>query len=534
LPTCGQCGHDHDIIRQACRESLFATCKLLCGFTSPPYEAEPSENLHLKICTWLEDRIRQGHRRLLVMIPRGHLKTHVITIGGTIWFHINNPQYRIFVMHNSSTLAEGMIGNIQSIIMGKPFGHYFPECVPQLNRRLENGKKPRWSEREIELPRDRYHPQATITALGLETTIESSHVHVIILDDLVVSKTAQSPSLMERAMNFRRTIGPLFEHPQLGLLIVVGTYWPGGFYEELIEDSNFEKLILGCYQDSRSATIGMTDIGQPLWSERFTLEHLADEESASGSYVFAHQYRNDPISKGAAKFRAEDLRYFEETPGREVRFFDDHLRTWTAVPISELHITQTADPAGETGDDSAITTLGYHYPTNSIFLLDHFSEPCPARTGALRYVKMAKKWNPKDDGIEKGAFQLVWKPFLSQYMKEKGIKLKLVELQHGGESKSSRIIEGFQPFVENHRFFMRKRDIVVAQEMIRWNPERKNQKDNLLDSLAYHVQLWRFRRPKRAEKTKDGIPIDEDKQRRHIQSRGRIYGLGKSRRVHAV
>lgn len=471
------------------------------------------------------------------MIPRGHLKTHVITIGGTIWFHINNPEYRVFIMHQSSTLAEGMVGNIQSIIMGKNFGHYFPECVPSLGKKLDNGKRARWSEREIELPRQKYHPQATITALGLETTIESSHVHVIILDDLIVRKTAQSPALMERALDFRRSVGPLFEHPDQGLLIVVGTYWPGGFYEELIEDPRFEKLILGCYQDQRSALIGLTDFGQPIWSERFTLEELASVEQDLGSYTFAHQYLNDPVSKGAAKFNAEDLRYYEWSAAGEVRFFEDKSKSWTTISRDDLYVTMTADPAGETGDDTAITVLGYHHPTNSMFLLDWFSEPVAARQAALRYVKMAQKWTPKEDGIEKGAFQLTWKPFLTQYMREHGIRLKLTELMHGGVSKSSRIIESFQPFVEGHRFYMQRRHSKVSQEMVRWNPERRNQKDNLLDSLAYHSQLLqhRFKGPKRAEKSKDGIPIDEDKQRRQILPQGRVYGLGRTaRRVHAL
>ena len=88
---CPKCGPHHETWREAFKKSLFLTAKILCGFNKSHYEAEPSEEFHLPMCEWIENNIRDGNRRLLVMVPRDHLKTSVITIGSTIWMLINNP-----------------------------------------------------------------------------------------------------------------------------------------------------------------------------------------------------------------------------------------------------------------------------------------------------------------------------------------------------------------------------------------------------------------------------------------------------------
>ena len=529
-PYCQAQGVDHEEIRNLCRQSLYATNTILCGFNNQNYKVGPSEVFHFEACNWIEDRIRDGLRRILVMWPRGHLKTHMVTIGTNIWLHINNSETRGFVLHKASRFAEGMIGQMQSILLSRKFQHYFPEHVPALKRRLQNGKLPRWSDQEIELPRRQWHLQASITALGLESTVESSHVHVIIPDDLIDRKTAQSVPLMERAMDYVEHVDPLFDDPETGLLLPVGTYWPGGFYERIIEDPSFAKLIVGCYQDPRTAVLGMTTYGQPIYPEKFTLDSLSGIEQRMGTYKFAHQYLNDPISKGSATFKIEDVRYYEVSGDGSLRYFEESSRMMSSVRLSECFISQTADPAGESGDDSAITTLAYHHPTNCIFLLDFFSEPVPARRGALQYVKMAKKWKPKKAGIEKGAYELTWKPFLTQYCRENGITLRIEMLAHGGVSKSERIIEGFQAFVEAHRFYVLKRHTKVVQEMIHWNPERRNQRDNLLDALAYHPQLWQFKRPQATSRLRDGLRVDDDDRKSHILDQtGRLYGLGRGK-----
>ena len=70
--------------------------------------------------------------------------------------------------------------------------------------------------------------------------------------------------------------------------------------------------------------------------------------------------------------------------------------------------------------------------------------------------------------------------------------------------------------------------------MLNWNPEGHNQQDNILDSLAYHRQMWKIRRgPKDPEHdVPEDIKEDRRAMRRHklSTSRGKsLYGLSVGR-----
>lgn len=529
MTDCPRCGPHHETLREAFKKSLFLTAKILCGFNKTNYEAEPSESFHLPLCTWIEDSIRNGDRRLLVMVPRDHLKTSVITIGATVWMLINDPSTRAFVMHKGASYAQDMIGQVQEILLSEDFKHWFPELVPQINRKGIHGKKPRWNEYQIEIPRPRYHMQASVTALGLESTVESSHVHAIILDDLVDRRTSQSPALMERACEFRKHVAPLFENAKRGLLIVVGTYWPGGFYEEILEEKYFKKLVVGCYQDSRSEVLGLSETGKPLWTENYSTDELLAIEDEMGHYRFAHQYLNDPVSRAAATFKIEDLKYFEWNPTKDGVSVLGTMGQIELVPVKDMKLTMTVDPSGAaaTGDDTAITVLGYHHASNRIFLLDWYAEPSTPRKAVEQIFKIAGRWGIKNVGIEKTAYRDMLMAYLRQQQKEHSIRLNVVDLRPKNQSKPERIIEGFQAFVESHRFYLRDKDKKVINQMVRWNPERENQQDDILDSLAYHTQLWQYKTARDMRRDIDGIPIDEDNPRRQkIRENAPAYGLG--------
>ena len=435
-------------------------------------------------------------------------------------------------MHKGAAYAQNMIGHVQEILMSAEFRHWFPELVPNLSKKMSHGKKPRWNDYEIEIPRPRYHMQASVTALGLESTVESSHVHSIILDDLVDRRTSQSPALMERAIEFRKHVAPLFESAKRGLLIVVGTFWPGGFYEEILDERHFKKLVVGCYQDERSEVLGLKDKGQPIWHQNYTVQDLHDIEEEMGKYRFAHQYLNDPISKASATFRLEDLKYFEFSVTGDAVSVLGTLGQIEIIPIRDLKLTMTVDPSGPAaaGDDTAISVFGYHHQTNRIFLIDWYAEPSTTKKAVTQIFKMAQKWGIKNVGIEKTSYRDTLMPFFMQQRRELGIRLNVIDLRPKNQNKNDRIIEGFQPFVESRRFYVRDKDKKPINQMIRWNPERQNQADDLLDSFAYHQQLWQYRTLRDMKKDIDGIPIDEDNPRKNRPRAGtRAYGLGSSR-----
>ena len=529
---CQECGQDHAKIRALCESSTFETARILCGYNEINYpKMYPSEVFHKRALDRIDGLFKDGCRRFVVMWPRDHLKTSVLTIGFNIRMICCDAEYRSFVMHKSATHAENMIGAMQSILMSQEFRHYYPEIVPNnwLRTKVQNGKFPRWNQAEIEVCRRRFHLQANFTAMGIETTIEGGHVNAVFGDDLVDRRTSSSPILMERACDFVENVYPLLTDEADDLVMFVGTYWPGGYYEKILANSDYEQIVLGCYQDARSKKyLDMGDVGKPLWFEKHTIHSLAAIERGMGTYKFAHQYRNDPVAKGSARFRAEDFRfydYFNET--RELCYEEPGEEHKRKVKIDSLRLTMAVDPSAG-GDDFAITVLGVDPLSGNIFLLECFAEPVSPSHGISQIFRIAKRWNIRKCGIEQAGFQSMLSDWMRVKSHETGQHMRVIPLKHGNRTKANRIIDGMQPFVEEGRFFVhRKRHARVIQQAVNYNPEIDRQQDDILDSIAYHRDLWRMsgKMPKDSGGEYDpDIPFNEDAPRREEEAKP-IYGL---------
>ena len=284
--VCPGCGLDHEVVRSACQTSTWNTASILCGYNQVNYpHMWPSSVFHKRALDLIDRDIDQGVKRFCILWPRDHLKTSLLTTGLNIRFLINDPSFRSFIFHKNATKAAEMIGNLQHILLSDVFRHYYPEIVPEgwLKYNLPNGKTPRWNQSEIEIKRPRFHLQANFTALGLETTMEGGHVHAVFPDDLVDRQTTASPVLMQKAIEFTRNLDPLLESARKNWVFVIGTFWPGGYYEDILASEDYRHYVFGCYQDESSRTyLDMGDIGKPIWFEEHTNESLAAMERRMG------------------------------------------------------------------------------------------------------------------------------------------------------------------------------------------------------------------------------------------------------------
>lgn len=515
---CPECGKDHAVVRAVFRSSIYATAVGLCGFNAAHYQHVPNETFHKRALDWLQKKIEGGSRRILVLWPRDHLKTSTITISASIWQIIRDRNTRGFILHRLPRESEKFLNAVRSILVSDVFVHYFPDISPieRIGKATDElGNPVRWKKDEIDVLRDRYHPQATLTAKGLRSAFEGSHPTWVIADDLVDREVASSPLLMARAIRFREQISSILEDPKTGLFLVVGTLWPGGFYEGILENDEYEKFVAGCYQDERTERlIGLADYGEPIFPERFSKRDLERIEKEMGAYTFAHQYLNVAKSKASAGFSAEDFRFCTVDEENGTISYESEDGDKVVVHFNELDgFYMTVDPATGFGkDESAIVVCGTKMRTGQVFLVDRFrGYPSPGEL-VERMLRMAQKWNVKAVGIEAFGYQRFIKNWLVKRMAETGVQIRVVELSHRKRSKNERIIESFHPWIESRRFFVRRKFRDVVDQALAWNPEAREQRDDLLDAIAYQPALWNLyakpQRPRPAYADDDEIDVD--------------------------
>ena len=502
--SCEKCeglGWDHNEVKQRMKDSLFWCGFLLCGFD------QLSKTLHLPLCDWFQQKLQDERLYFLIMLPRGHFKTTLFSQAYMVWRLINNPELRLLFTMSSTREAQKKLEVVKGIIRSEMFGHFFPELVPEISR-------VRWSATEMEIVRSSNWDAASITAMGVDSRKVGGHYDEHIFDDLVDEKAPESEERIQNAIRFLGRSNPLFVDRRIGRRLVIGTLWPGGFYEPLMEDDGYERLILGCRADDRYerwlAEMGYepyVERGTPIFPERETEETLERCLKDMGPRDFSHQMDNVLIEEGMQPFKESDC--LQYTKGIDNSVAVDSVE----YPVSAMYITVSVDPSvseSKGSDESGITVCGYMRNVGLAFVLEAWAGRVLQYDLAHKVLDLAEKWGADTIIIEDVAYQKTFKQYLREKMLERNCHFSITPIHPGPKSKAARILNALQPFIRNHQVFFGpdegNRKLIYELSRVQYVNEKAviaGRSPNLADSLAYHVGFWR-KTPK--VKPSDDIP----------------------------
>jgi len=534
-PECEADGLNHDEVRKQCLESLYWTTRILCEF----HDLSPL--LHKQICKWYQ----MGYEEYLdhlFMWPRDHLKTSVITIGGCVWEIIKNPEVRIAIAMVSSSAAKDKLSVLRRI-MTHPngrFAHFFPERVPTKDCRVTTDK--------IEVPRTGNYGEATVTAWGVDSEIVSGHYDIFKLDDPIGDKDSGSEVRINAARSYLRALPGLQDNHDTARTDIIGTSWPGGFYEELIRDPLYRKLILGAEVDDRyyrfldevgyegprkPMTRKVVYLGEPrelpvpIWEKGenkhskkgFTEKSLAKmSDKMRGTY--SHQMLNVFIDKGEVRFLEQDLldQACSYDYSRDAVIVGTSDGEGVAYPKSGMLRVLTIDPSsGEGRDASAVTVSGFIRTPGYGFFLEAWDGKVLTNELLDKVFTMAERWKVDIISPEAGSYQKVLKHLLRDEMVKRRKHYRIIPSEPANRGKPQRI-DAFQPWVANHQVFFNLHDpgimrliqelcsirIVNYKLITRMLP---GSSPNLVDSACYHADFWK-REPQ--DIYNDELPYEEE------------------------
>jgi predicted phage terminase large subunit-like protein len=495
----------------------------------------------MAIDQWFMERYNAGKRRFMIITPRGHLKTSYFGTSFLTWRTLMDTEARILYMMASSKNAEKTLEAVKNIFAtSENLAHFFPD------RKFDyTDPKSRARANYLRLPRHGNYREGSIEAHGTDSRIIGGHFTDHILDDLIDNTMVESEIMQRKAVDFVKRSNPLFVNPADDLRVVVGTRWPGEFYNWALDPAGIisethETLLLGCFVDKRYhdflASIGkvtILDDGAPIWphddalSCGFTADALNDIRKES-EYDFVHQYLNLEVSDDMRRFRAEDIKYYSLTStkyGRPAVLVKTSIQTVTCA-IADLYVSMTIDPAtgeGKHTDESAITVCGHDRSTGLIFVLDAWAGRVLPFDLIDRILSMAEEWKPNVVAPEDVSFQKTFKWALKKTMLERNIHFPIRPVKPGNKSKGSRIVDSLQPFIRNQQVFFTKGQRKLVNELINLQVvggKVVGKSPNLADSLAYHVEFWRGKPGQRID-TSDDIDYFDS----FMGDIGRSYGL---------
>lgn len=319
-------------------------------------------SIHHKIVEKLDTLLKQA---CLILIPRGHFKSTLVTQNWTIQQLIKDPTLRILIASAELKNAKAFLGGIKS---------HFENNPKFIDRFGDWTTKTKWSEEQLDikgkLPGPKEH---TITTASIGTDMTSQHYDVIILDDIVNGKNCSSDEQRHKTFQFYTNCLDLLDPG--GKLIVIGTRWH--FFDIYSELMKLNKKIHmldfivnepSMYHPRYERREFEKMFGDPettyCFPERFTPKYVKEifnkkMVKPGGFYEFACQQMNWPVMDKNSPFRMQDIQFIKTLPIGTVKYI-------TVDPAGRNRITKEQD-------DTAIVVTGIDMHGN-IYCVDCFSE----------------------------------------------------------------------------------------------------------------------------------------------------------------
>ncbi len=430
-------------------------------------------NCHGPACRFLEVNPAQFK---MMLWPRDHFKSSVVTIGGTLQRVVKDPEKRNLIRNEIATNANRFLRTIRQHVEGnRVFRALYPEVIPK------DFKRVRWNDGELDFNRQGQYPEPTISAAGITSTTTSQHFNHITDDDPISEEAVKSELVMKEAISRLTSVEALLSPD--GTHLLVGTRWTFAdvysWYEKTF-GPRMARYIRGAIED-----------GQPIFPERFTLEKLAARRTVVQEYLWSCNYMNNPRNPEVQDLNIEDLRFWEwdDAGDRVILHGADGtvVDTWR---IDELDVTMTVDPAPPeskttNSDRNSISVVGVS-PRNQVITLEATAKRCTPLELIDTMVAFTKRYGPRKIGIQKVTYEYSLKYFLSQRSNAEGIYSRIVPVAPGGKNKPH--VRGLQPIMATGRLFIHASQMVLRQEMADYP---LGEHDDTVDALALQLQLMK-------------------------------------------
>jgi len=260
-----------------------------------------------------------------------------------------------------------------------------------------------------------------------------------------------------------------------GQFIIIGTIiHPLSVLNDLLEvDNDWEKRKYQAYRQGRQ------EEGFELWPQLWNHKLLQERKREIGSWAFASEYMNNPVSDETAPIKESQIRYWKELP-------------------KQFSCVITVDPAyseDETADYKVASVVAIDHNQNR-YLLAYLRTHQP--TGEfidgilnlyLQYKSFLTGLGIPAGGTEKEFYKSVVNKATERKLYPPFQELKNVFITQAGEAKrnkKSRIIASLQPLFESGKYYINPSHIEAREELLTIGSSRW---DDIVDTLAYAEQI---------------------------------------------
>ena len=288
----------------------------------PPRWVDLIADLHAEMLEFMQG----GKRFKLMLVPRGHLKTSVLTQGETTRRVLANPDLRVQINTAVSANSQRFLSAIKGTMRQERFTKIFGDLLPPPNSKyLRNNN----SELTITTRTNLSLREPTFSATGVGEAQTSQHYDLIVHDDLMNRENVTNIEQIEKVITHYKDSLDLLEPD--GEMWVIGTRWHPhdisgwileGFIDKKCAENDYKHVSNDCTCMFDVMLRTVEENGKYIFPKKFNAQVLDDLSRQKGRYEIACQYYNNPVDPSACWFSHKDIKEAE---------FDtkDYTRTYT-------------------------------------------------------------------------------------------------------------------------------------------------------------------------------------------------------------
>mgnify|MGYP001579592021 CR=1 FL=1 len=392
-------------------------------------------------------------KRLKIECSRDHGKSQFASFALPVWLATENPNFSVDVFAYSEDQARDRLRKIRAKI----------EADKTFQWLIPRSKSFGWSDGLLEFPNG-----SSIGAFGFNSSYRGRHPRVCIIDD--PSKDYAGMPIEEQEKFLLSVIEPAVGPKNQ--ILVMGTPVE---YDDLLER-------LDNHPAYTSFKYPAIKDGKPLWPERYTMADLEQARiNAKHDWIFVREYLLERTDADTAVFKGSLIKFSNHYP-------------------QELYKVMAIDPAITTGGDATAYVIMGMDPLDNIWVLEGVELRTNEVTEIIQKIfDLQEKWNVEVVGIEAIGFQRILKYWLDEEMNKRNKHFPVIDIKHERTmgSKESRILE-LEPFLKSGKMFFTFDAKNVADQLKKFNPKSKRNRDDLADSAQMCTTL--LQRPEQTEK----------------------------------
>lgn len=441
-----------EYVDKALNDIFFFACEFL-----PHLLTETVPEFHMEMY-----RLLPLEARLAMAAPRGFAKSTLSSVIYPIWLGIRGRTDRneIVIISASEGLAVEFLRKIKR--------EY--ETNQKLKKFFGEFRTEKWSETHIILSTG-----VNMRARGAGAQIRGFRPNVMIIDDIETQDSVNSEEQRRKLKEwvFKDCLNTLMPN---GQFIIVGTLiHPLSVLNDILQtDNGWTKRIYRAYKD------GIQEEGHELWPSLWNHKRLQARKAEIGSYFFASEYMNNPLSDETAPIKENQIRF------------------WSTLPDTMSYVI-AVDPAyseDEKADFKVAALVGIDQQMNR-YLVSYVRTHAPSGQFMdailnlwLQNKNLITKVGVPSGGTEKEFFASLIRKADERKLYPPFAELKNTFITSTGEAKKGklqRIIAALQPLFESGKYFINANHFEAREELLTISPSMRW--DDLVDAMTYAEQL---------------------------------------------